>query len=48
MKKKTVAVVKTRNPFAGQKGRRTWGSGSHGNKKAQSNKRTCRGKVVVR
>ena len=43
MKKKTV---KERNPYAGLKGRRTWGSGTHGDKKKQANKRACRGKVV--
>jgi hypothetical protein len=39
MKKK---VVKTRNPYAGMKGRRSWGAGTHGDKKKKASKQACR------
>ena len=42
MKKK---IVKERNPYAAAKGQRRFGAGAHSDKKKESDRKGCRGKV---
>tara|TARA_R110000824_G_C15015096_1_gene657786 strand:+ start:453 stop:599 length:147 start_codon:yes stop_codon:yes gene_type:complete len=43
--KKTTKTVKERNPFAAEKGQRRFGAGAHSDKKKESSRKACRGKV---
>jgi hypothetical protein len=43
--KNVTKTVKERNPFAAAKGQRRFGAGAHSDKKKETNKRACRGKV---